>query len=131
MLRKTLFTLTAVAILGVGSAAMAHSGGGKGGGGGGGGGRSGGGWGRGHAMMRGGSMLAAPMVGGRVQGWSNFSRNHFAWNSHDHFHDHFHRRFRNRFFAFGLGGPLYDSCWIRVSTYYGWQWVYTCGDYAY
>jgi len=54
MLRKTLFTLTAVAILGVGSAAMAHSGGGKGGGGGGGGGRSGGGWGGGHPMIRGG-----------------------------------------------------------------------------
>ena len=29
MLRKTLFTLTAIAILGVGSAAMAHSGGGR------------------------------------------------------------------------------------------------------
>jgi hypothetical protein len=130
MLRKTLLTLTAVAVMGVGSAAMAHSGGGGGGG------RGGGGWGGGHAMVRGGSMLAAPTFGGRVQSWGNFSRNHFAWSSHEHFRDRFHRRFHNRFFAFGFGGPYlydyaYNSCWIRVPAYYGWHWVYACGDYTY
>jgi len=143
MLRKTLITLTAVAVMGLGSAAMAHSGGGGGGGGGGrggggwgGGGRGGGGW--GHAMVHGGPMLASPMV--RVQGWGNFDRNHFAWSSHNHFQDHFHERFRhrfhNRFFAFGFPGPYlydyaYNSCWTRVPTYYGWKWVYACGDYTY
>jgi hypothetical protein len=95
MLRKTLVTLTAVAALGVGSAAMAAHGGGGGGGGGGGhgggfggsggfgggggfagaahgfgggGGFAGGGWHGGSAgpmMMRGGPMASAPTVGGR------------------------------------------------------------------
>jgi len=140
MLRKTLITLTAVAALGVGSAAMAH------GGGGGGdvasfGGR--GGWGGGAAMrgammghpvmMRGvimlgtrSAMVTAPMTGGRV-----------AWGWHDHhFHDHFfHHRFHNRFLAFGFGVPYYydygySSCWTRVWTQHGWQWLYACGDYS-
>jgi hypothetical protein len=158
MLRKTVFTLTAVAALAVGSTAMAmHGGGGSGGGHGGGwgGGGHGGGFGGGGGwhggvggaglaavhgggmgpMMRGGP-VTAPMVGGRVQGWNRntFGRGNLAWG-HDHFrdHDHFHHRFHNRFFAFG-GGPYlydygYDSCWTQVPTYYGWQWVNVCGDY--
>jgi hypothetical protein len=165
MLRKTLVALTAIAALGLGSAAMAahgggggggHGGGGGGGGGfagaahgfgAGGGGFAGGGWHGGSAgpmMMRGGSvgpvtrggpMTTAPMAGGRTQGWNgrSFSRNNFAF---DRNHDRFHHRFRNnRFFAFGFGGPIYDyaydSCWAQVPTYYGWQWVNVCGDYAY
>ena len=74
-------------------------------------------------------MATAPMNGGRVQGWNGRT----AWGN-NRFHDHFHNRFRNRnFFAFGFGGPIYDyaydSCWAQVPTYYGWQWVYVCGDY--
>jgi hypothetical protein len=77
------------------------------------------------------AMTTAPMTGGRVQGWAGRT----AWNR-DRFHDHFHNRFRNRnFFAFGFGGPYYDtaynSCWAQVPSYYGWQWVYVCGDYPY
>jgi hypothetical protein len=155
MLRKTLMTLTAVAALGVGSAAMAagggHGGGGGGGHGGGGWGGGGGGWsggaragvaampggGAGPMMMhggnmgsiRGGPMTAAPMTGGRVQGWGGRT----AWGR-DHFHDHFHHRFHNRnFFVFGLGGYdyAYNSCWSWVPTRYGWQWVNVCSGYGY
>jgi hypothetical protein len=87
-------------------------------------------------MMRGGPMTTAPMVGGRSWNGRTFSRNNFAWGAHDHFHDHFHHsRHRNKFFAFGFAGPIYDyaygSCWTRVPTYHGWQWVYVCGDYPY
>ena len=142
-----------------------HGGGGGGGGGGGlgGGHGGGGGWGGGAGMHSGGggwgggpglsgarpggmasmtmrganampmtrAMTTAPMTGGRVQGWAGRT----AWNR-DRFHDHFHNRFRNRnFFAFGFGGPYYDtaynSCWAQVPSYYGWQWVYVCGDYPY
>jgi hypothetical protein len=156
MLRKTLMTLTAIAVLGAGSTAMAMHGGGGGGHGGGsmGGGMGvGGGVGRGGSfggagiatmsrgsagpmMMRGGNIgamthspMTAPMAGGRVQGWGGRT----AWG---HFHDHFHHRFHHRnFFAFGFGGPIYDyaytSCWTQVPTRYGWRWVYVCGDYGY
>jgi hypothetical protein len=148
MLRKTLMTLTAVAALGVGSAAIAAGGGHGGGGGGGHGG--GGGWsggaragvaampggGAGPMMMhggnmgsiRGGPMTAAPMSG-RVQGWGERT----AWGR-DHFHDHFHHRFHNRnFFVFGFGGYdyAYNSCWSWVPTRYGWQWVNVCSGYGY
>jgi hypothetical protein len=140
MLRKTLVTLTAVAALGVGSTAMARGGGGWGGGGGGGGwGGSAhvGGWGGGaamHVVAMGHPMRGAPMMTARVQSMG-ISPNHFAWG-HDHFHDHFHHRFHNRFFAIGFGGPYlydyaYDSCWTRIPTRYGWQWVYVCGDNEY
>ena len=150
MLRTTLITLTAIAALGVGSAAMAMHGGGGGGGhggGGGGGGFGGGGAaamhgaGAGPMMMHGGSMgragpmTAAPIAGGRVQGWGGRTAWGFHDRFHDHFHDHFHFRHHNRFFAFGFGGPIYDyaygSCWTRVPSYYGWRWVYICGDYTY
>jgi hypothetical protein len=146
MLRKTLVTLTAVAALGVGSAAMARGGGGWGGsahvGGWGGGGWGGsahvGGWGgvamhgvtMGHTMH---GVPMMPMTRARVQSMGVIP-NHFAWNR-DHFHDHFHHRFHNRFFAFGFGGPyLYDyayNCWTRVPTRYGWQWIYACGGNEY
>jgi hypothetical protein len=83
-------------------------------------------------------MRSGPMVGGRsamVTAPGTFNRNHVAWGSHDHDHDRFHHRFHNRFFAFGFGGPYYDyaynSCWTQVPTYYGWRWVYVCGDYPY
>jgi hypothetical protein len=88
-------------------------------------------------MMRGG-----PMVGGRSAMFTapgTFSRNHVGWGSHDHVHDHDHdrghdhHRFHNRFFAFGFAGPYYaySSCWTQVPSYYGWRWVYVCGDYPY
>ena len=146
MLRKTLITITAIATLGVGSTAIAMHGGGGGGGGGGGhggggwgGGGHGSGWGGGSAAMHGSGMgrpmTAAPMVGGRVQGWGGrtVSRSNLAWG---HDHDHFHHKFHNRFFAFGVAGPYlydygYNSCWTRIPTYYGWKWVYVCGDYQY
>jgi hypothetical protein len=89
-------------------------------------------------------MTTAPMTAGRVQGpitagrvqGLNTGRSSLAWGPHDHFHNRFHNHFRhNRLFAFGFGGPFYDyaydSCWAQVPTYYGWQWVYVCGDYGY
>jgi len=146
MFRKTLFTLTAVVALGTASTAMAMHGGG--GGGGGGGGLGGGhGWGGGAGMHSGGGGWGGgPGLkchaddacndygandGRAGSGWAGRT----AWNR-DRFHDHFHNRFRNRnFFAFGFGGPYYDtaynSCWAQVPSYYGWQWVYVCGDYPY
>jgi hypothetical protein len=48
----------------------------------------------------------------------------------------FHHRFHHRFnrFAF-VGVPFayaaYDSCWRRVWTPYGLQWIDVCGDYGY
>jgi len=146
MFRKTLFTLTAVVALGTASTAMAmHCGGGGGGGGGGLGGGHG--WGGGAGMHSGGGGWGGgPGLkchaddacndygandGRAGSGWAGRT----AWNR-DRFHDHFHNRFRNRnFFAFGFGGPYYDtaynSCWAQVPSYYGWQWVYVCGDYPY
>ena len=81
-------------------------------------------------VTRSGPMTTAPLAGGRVQGWSGRTA-----LGRDHFHDRFHNRFRNRnFFAFGFGGPYYDSydygynsCW----SWNRWQWVYVCGDYGY
>jgi hypothetical protein len=129
MLRKTLVTLTMVAVLGAGSVAMARGMGG---------GWGGGGW-SGSAGMHGiggptmhGVGMGHPMAAVRSMG---FNPNHFAWG-HEHFHDRFHHRFRNRFFAFGFGGPYlydyaYNSCWTQIPTRYGWHWVYVCGDAAY
>jgi hypothetical protein len=62
-----------------------------------------------------------------------FSR--FGFHNRFAFHNRFfHNRFRR--FAF-VGGPFfyadygYDSCWSRVWTAYGLQWVNVCGDYGY
>jgi hypothetical protein len=57
-------------------------------------------------------------------------------NNNWHHGDHHHHHHGNAFVAFGFGGgPYYDyasnSCWAQVPTYYGWQWVYVCGDYGY
>jgi hypothetical protein len=74
---------------------------------------------------RGGPMTAAPMTGGRVQGWGGRT----AWGR-----DHLHHRFHNRnFFVFGFGGYdyAYNSCWSWVPTRYGWQWVNVCSGYGY
>jgi hypothetical protein len=52
------------------------------------------------------------------------------------FHHRFHHRIHHRFnrFAF-IGVPFayaaYDSCWRRVWTPYGLQWIDVCGDYGY
>jgi hypothetical protein len=132
MLRKTLVTLTAVAVLGASSAAMARGmGGGWGGG--------GGGWGGGMGMhgIGGGTTMHGvgmghPMAAMRGMG---FNPNHFAWGR-EHFPDRFHHRFRNRFFAFGFGAPYlsdyaYNSCWTQIPTRFGWRWVYVCGDGVY
>lgn len=57
-----------------------------------------------------------------------------VWH-HGRHHHRFHHRF-HRFpnFAF-IGAPYlyasYDSCWRRVWTGYGWQWVDICGYYDY
>jgi hypothetical protein len=110
MLRKTLVTLTAITVLGLGSAAMAGHGGGGGGGGGvvavasevavalraprmvlggGGGGFAGGGWhGGGPGLMMRGSV--GPVT---------------------------------------RGGPMTTA--PINGAYNGWQWVYVCGDYGY
>ena len=144
MLHKTLFTLATLAALGIGSTAIARQGGmgstmqgsnmGV---------MQGGGTGRMGPMTQGsmtqgsmtqGSMTqgsrigTAPAANGPIQGWGGrtFSRNNFALRFHDHFHHRFHHR---HLFAFGAIGPLYDSCWRLVRTYYGWQRVYVCGDY--
>jgi hypothetical protein len=146
MLRKILIATTAIAAMCVGSAALAMHGGSGGGhvgslGGGGGGWHGGGGMaavhggGVGPMMMHGGAgigrAVTAPMVNGRDRGWNgnNVSRNSFAWaRSHNHFHDHFHH---HRSFAYGFGGPYYDSGYDSCWTYDGPQWVYVCGDYPY
>jgi hypothetical protein len=62
-----------------------------------------------------------------------FSR--FAFHDRDGFHHRFfHHRF-NRFAFIGFGFPYayaaYDSCWRRVWTRYGLQWVDVCGNYVY
>src|SRR5205809_943110 len=119
MLRRTLIALTAIAALGVGSAAMgAGHGGGRGGGGVGGGGAS-----------------TGPTVSPSVQGfsksgppgtwakgpagtWAKGSAGTWAKGPHGkHVFDHRHHR---KFLAFGFAGPSfdygYDSCWRRVPT---------------
>jgi hypothetical protein len=65
-----------------------------------------------------------------------FSR--FAFRDHDGFHHGFHHHFfHHRFHRFAFfGSPYYsyashDSCWRRVWTSYGPQWVNICGDYGY
>jgi hypothetical protein len=153
MLQKTLIALTAVVALGAGSTAMAaHLGGGGRANIGGAGGMAGGMGGMAHGPMGGpgpGAMAgpghmstfnrAGPMTSGPALNHAPMNgpmgRTGGNWANNNWHHDHNHRHFHNRnFFAFGFGGgPYYDyaynSCWAQVPTYYGWQWVYVCGDY--
>lgn len=143
MLRKMLIALMAVVALGVGSTAMARGGGGSHGGSfaGGHGGSFGASGGHGSSFgggaMRGAGVVRAPMVSGRVQGFSGrtFNRNSFAINGGFRDHRHHHRFHNRNFFAFGFAGPYFDDygydCWRLVHTYYGWRRVYVCGDYSY
>jgi hypothetical protein len=130
MLRKTLIALTAVAALGVGSAAMAAHGGGHGGGGFGGGGHGGGGWGVGGHFGGGPGMGAMHgSWGGRVGTFSGrpFARSAFFHNRFHRF-DHrnvflFHRFHRRNAFFFGAGFAA-DNCWVWDPR---WGWQYVCG----
>jgi hypothetical protein len=126
------------AALALASPAFARGGGGMGGGHGGmGGGMHGGGMGGG---MRGGAMHF-----GGVGGAAHFSGGHFAGARFAHagfaprfsraaFHNNRFVHHRDHRFAF-IGVPYayagYDSCWRRVWTPYGLQWVDACGGYGY
>jgi hypothetical protein len=82
--------------------------------------------------MGGGPRFAAAHWGGMNRGM-HFTHAGFSPRfSRFAFHHRFHHRF-NRF-AF-IGAPFayaaYDSCWSRVWTPYGPQWVNLCGDYGY
>ena len=92
--------------------------------------------------MRSGGMHIGGMGGGAHFGGmraahfsgSGFAGSHFAHAGFSHrFHGHrFHHRFHR--FAF-VGAPFayaaYDSCWRRVWTPYGLQWVDVCSGYGY
>jgi hypothetical protein len=84
---------------------------------------------------RAGPMTNGPAFNNRAPINGPMGRTGGNWANNNWHHDHFHHRIHNRnFFAFGFGGPIYnyasyDSCWAQVPTYYGWQWVYVCGDY--
>ena len=134
--------------LALASPALARGGGGGGGmhAGGMGGGMHAGGMGGGmHAGGMGGGHFAA-MSGGKhfggMSGGAHFSGGRFAGAHFAHagvsprfsrfaFRDHrfSHRRFHG--FAFLGAYAAYDSCWRRVWTPYGLQWVDVCGDYGY
>lgn len=128
MLRCTIIfaavgAFTAIVALGMSSAAMAHHGGGGHSGGGhsgashsGGGGYSGGGkWGGSLGVHP--SAVHPSTLSGRVRASVK------APVAHAQSHNQFHAGF----------GPLYDnaynSCRIRVPTYYGWQWSNVCAGY--
>jgi hypothetical protein len=131
-----------VTTLALASPALARGGGG-GGGMHGGGGMAGRGMGGGmHAGMGGGTHF------GGMSGGTHFNGNSFAAASFAHpgfsprssrfaFRDRdgFRHRFHHRFNRFAFGAPFayaaYDSCWRRVWTSYGLQWVDVCGDYGY
>jgi hypothetical protein len=91
--------------------------------------------------MRSGGMHIGGMGGGAHFGGmrvahfsgSRFAGAHFAHAGFSRFHGHrFHHRFHR--FAF-VGAPFayaaYDSCWRRVWTPYGLQWVDVCSGYGY
>jgi hypothetical protein len=120
---------------------------GRGGGGGGGmmggGGHGGGMGGGGHGGGMGGGHFAS-MGGGHFAGMGggHFAGAHFVHGGFPHrfaFHDHGgfrHRVFDRRLHRFVfIGGPYvyasYDSCYRRVWTPVGLQWVNICGDYNY
>ena len=108
----------------------------RGGGHGGGGGHSGGMGGgmHGGAMHFGGMGGAAHFSGGRFAdahlahaGFApRFSRG--AFHNHRFFH---HRHHRFAFIGASYAYAAYDSCWRRVWTPYGLQWVDACGGYGY
>src|SRR5258708_17236815 len=85
-----------------------------------------------HIGGMGGGMHVGGMRAAHFSG-SGFAGAHFAHAGFSHrFHGHrFHHRFHR--FAF-VGAPFhyaaYDSCWRRVSTPYGLQWVDVCGGYG-
>jgi hypothetical protein len=140
MSNKVLGCLTAGALamtLAVASPALARGGGGMGGG------MRGGGMGGGmhYSGMGGGPHVSGMSVGPQFSG-SRFAGAPFAAHaamsprvSGFAFHDRgrfIHHRFHR--FAF-VGAPFayaaYDSCWRRVWTQYGVQWVDVCSDYGY
>ncbi|MBN9602608.1 MAG: hypothetical protein J0G33_06725 [Afipia felis] len=115
--------------------------------GGGGGGMHGGGMGGGAHFGGGGGMHFGAMGGGMHFGSMRFNGGRFAVArfapagfspriSRFTFRDRsrfFHHRFHR--FAF-VGAPFvyasyYDSCWRRVWTPYGWNWIDVCGGYGY
>jgi hypothetical protein len=110
-------------------------GGGGGGGGMGGGSHFGGGMGGGHFGGMGGGMHYGAMGGG------HFAGAHFAHGGFSRFAFHDHGGFRHRVFDRRLhrfvfiGVPYayasYDSCYRRVWSPVGLQWVNVCGDYDY
>ena len=82
--------------------------------------------------MHSGGMHIGGMGGAHFSG-SRFAGAHFAHAGFSRFHGHrFHHRFHR--FAF-VGAPFayaaYDSCWRRVWTPYGLQWVDVCSNYGY
>ena len=99
-------------------------------------------------LVAGSLALASPVLArgghGGGMGGAHFSGSHFAGAHIAHagfsprfsrvaFHGHrFHHRFHR--FAF-VGAPFayaaYDSCWRRVWTPYGLQWVDVCSGYGY
>ena len=122
-----------------------------------GGGMHGGGMGGGmHAGGMGGGMHVGAISGGTrfggMSGGTHFSGSRFAGSPlaahaafsprsstfalRDGFHRRafFHHRYHHRFHRFAFVGvpfayAAYDSCWRRVWTPYGLQWVNVCGDY--
>ena len=119
-------------------------GGGMGGGMHAGGGMAGGGMGGGmHAGAMGGGTHFGGMSGGTHFSGNSFAAapfahrgfsprsSRFAFRDRDDFGRRFHHRF-NRFAFFGapFAYAAYDSCWSRVWTSYGPQWVNLC-DYGY
>lgn len=133
------------AALALASPALARGGGGGGGHGGGmGGGMHGGGMGGGmHASVMSGGMhvgaMSGGMIGGRHFSGSRFASapfahpgvsprfSRFAFRDRDHFGRHRFHRFAFAGVPFFYAG--YDSCWRRVWTPYGPQWVDICNNY--
>jgi hypothetical protein len=74
------------------------------------------------------SLAAMPMSRAAIA--PRFSRAAFVPHHPFFFHHRFHRFNR---FAF-VGGPFfyagYDSCWRRVWTAWGPQWINVCSDYS-
>jgi hypothetical protein len=86
---------------------------------------------RGGAMHFGGMGGAAHFSGGHFAG-ARFAHAGFAPRfSRAGFHNNrfFHQRHHR--FAFIGASYGYDSCWRRVWTPYGLQWVDACGGYGY